>query len=48
MKYYVVFDGQMVVGKYESSKPPSVPDNLSVDEVSNLSDYEVEEWWFER
>jgi len=37
-----------VVGKYETKSEPSLPDYLQVvelDEVTELSEYDVDEWW---
>ena len=36
-----------IVGKYRQMTEPNVPDNLSVEEVDDVSDYSVKSWWDE-
>ena len=45
---FIVKDGDDIVGKYRRENQPNVPDHLSVEEVDNVSDNDVVEWWDEQ
>ena len=43
MTYYIVTDDSgSVVGQFDRSEEPTVPDDLTVQRVDSLSDYSVE------
>ena len=46
MKNYIATDADgNVVGKWRRSVPPSIPDDLDLQEVDDVTDHEVDHWF---
>ena len=49
MRDFIAFDDDSnVVGKWRRHNLPTVPDKYNLEEVSDVSDYDVDYWWDEQ
>ena len=41
---FIVKNGDQIVGKYRSYKEPIVPNDLTIQQVNDVTKHDVEEW----